>query len=445
MTNLASDFSGFYWFQFAVPLVTWGSLVGCVAGPLYAPAAWLNWVQAVMVAYILLASGHTWRLYCALRETHGVLAARRKRSEAGPQHAVTELEASREGEDLEALRPLFSSKTFYHVFVIPNYHEPVELLQATLDVLSRHEHAARRYVVVLAMEAHEEGHKQKAALLMEQYRSSFLHVLDTAHVKTEDEFGVSANSNYAMREAAHRLTGMGFTLEEVIVTKIDADAEVPGLYIDVLDQALQASDAPHHTVFTIPVLFERNSEQVPDITRVMDFNWGALCWQQMQNKDGLGWPVSNYSLSLKLLRDMDFLDTNQLAIAEDSHLFLKVLIRLTFPSLLFSHILFSHIPFSLFSPLLFSSLLFSPLLSPSLLFSSDPLPLLFSTLLIPSPLPPPSVTLPPPPPPCFSFTPLPSSSSLPQQQQPLQPCSPLPRTPPFLPLLPLHTLHRPPP
>lgn len=331
MTNHASDFAGFYWYQWFVPLVTWGSLAGCFLGPLLDPSAWIVFVRLFMVMYLALGATHTWRLCCAMGETMKVIVASKKRAEAGKEaghhHDVPVGLVEAGVDDMESLMPMFGTRTFYHVFIIPNYQEPMELLQRTLEQLSKHKGARTRYMVVLAMEEAEEGHRQKASLLKDQFGGLFLNMFDTSHVKSEDDMGVAANSNWAIRHVVGKLTGMGFSLEEIVITKIDSDAEVPPLYVDVLDQALQAEENPHMVVFAPPVLFERNSDDVPDPTRVMDFVWSALSWQLLCNRDDVGFPISNYSLSLKLLQDIDYLDTNAFAIAEDVHLYLKAFFK----------------------------------------------------------------------------------------------------------------------
>lgn len=47
--------------------------------------------------------------------------------------------------------------------------EPMSLLKSTLQSLAEHKTASERYLVVLAMEATEEGHEAKALKLAEEY------------------------------------------------------------------------------------------------------------------------------------------------------------------------------------------------------------------------------------------------------------------------------------
>jgi hypothetical protein len=51
--------------------------------------------------------------------------------------------------------------------------EPLSLLKSTLQQLAEHKTAAERYVVVLAMEAAEEGHDAKAQKLKSEFHGRY--------------------------------------------------------------------------------------------------------------------------------------------------------------------------------------------------------------------------------------------------------------------------------
>lgn len=59
-------------------------------------------------------------------------------------------------------------RKLYHAFIIPSYKEDIQLLQDTLDKLAAHKDSKSRYLVFMAMEAHEEGSIAKAELLIEK-------------------------------------------------------------------------------------------------------------------------------------------------------------------------------------------------------------------------------------------------------------------------------------
>jgi len=323
MTNKGVDFNGIYFYQWFVPVVTWSSIFGAALGPIYAPLYWLSLVRSFAVLYCAVGISQCLHLFRAFDALNSEIFR-----SVSPTRPVPEL-------DLEAihgcradnlLETHFSTEiSLYHLIVLPNYNESVELLETTLKCLAEHPRAKTRYVVVLAMEAAEEQYEGKAKLLVAKFGSSFHLIFYTVHLKGPDELGVAANTNSAVRQAAAHLADTGYGTDEVIVTKIDADAEVPSLYLDALEREFRHAKDPFGMVFAPPVLFERNSDKVPRITRVMDFVWSALAWQQLHSDVGL--PLSNFSISLQLLQEIEFLDTNAVSIAEDAHLFLKAFFK----------------------------------------------------------------------------------------------------------------------
>lgn len=133
-------------------------------------------------------------------------------------------------------------------------------------------------------------------------------------------------------------------------------------------------------VYAAPILFERNAYDVPVFTRVHDFMWSgetlsssiadlafsymtltgalsadfqcavraltlhglspsahcvkaqpyshsvysaAMAMQNLGSPMQLGFPISNYTMSLALLERIDFWDTTEDAIGEDFHMFVK--------------------------------------------------------------------------------------------------------------------------
>ena len=60
-------------------------------------------------------------------------------------------------EELENFNP-----EVYHAFIIPNYKEDEEMLAETMERIASHKGARQRYMVFLAMEAHEENSDLKA-------------------------------------------------------------------------------------------------------------------------------------------------------------------------------------------------------------------------------------------------------------------------------------------
>ena len=229
---------------------------------------------------------------------------------------------------------------FVHAFVVPNYQEPLHVLRSTLARLAAHPGASTRYLVTLAMEEGEgPGAAAKAAELVAEFgsgtagssssssasSSSFLDLSWTLHPRgiPGESPGKASNANHGARAAVKRAASLGFPAARVMVTCMDADAHVPPLYVTLDDAAAAAADDPHARVYAAPIVFERNAGAVPALTRVHDAMWSAMAAQNLGSSLGLGFPISNYTMSASLLRAVDFWDLHDDAIGEDLHMFLK--------------------------------------------------------------------------------------------------------------------------
>ena len=276
-----------------------------------------------------------------------------------------------------AIDPIMS-----HVFIIPNFCEPEALLEETLVVLSSHSLAAR-YTVVLAMEDSEEGHDEKAQQLTKQFSKMFHRIFYTSHIlnKEIEDPGKASNENWAARHVSKEVELYperyasavcthidrkdlesadheshkcqccqhccgSFTSSNVMLHILDADAHVHDGYMLELESAcrrkLQEDDATSavtkaikkplpgsitRSVFGAPIIMSRNILEVAWLSRVQDTLWGAVAFQNISAYSKIGNPMSNYSMSLKLVEDIDFFDTTNESIAEDIHFFLKAFFK----------------------------------------------------------------------------------------------------------------------
>ena len=204
-----------------------------------------------------------------------------------------------------------------HVFIIPNYKEPLHVLRNTLQYLARHSHS-HTYTIVLAMESKEPDYQAKAGSLTEEFRNSFDKILMTAHVLLSHEMpGKASNVNHAVRDIVSTLPG------ETMLTVLDADAEVCEHYVAELDLISNMRD-----IFAAPILFEQNTAQTPMIVCVNDYIWAAMAIQNMNPVAlKIGFPMSAYSLSVNLVQRVGFWDTHPDAIGEDMHMFIKAYIK----------------------------------------------------------------------------------------------------------------------
>ncbi|CAG8515378.1 1289_t:CDS:2 [Ambispora gerdemannii] len=203
------------------------------------------------------------------------------------------LDEKQYGEMESALR-LYEDDHYIHAFVIPNYEEPEPLLRDTIKRLAQHRNSSTTYVIVLAMEASETNHAEKAANLKNTFEGSFREFIITVHPKDVpgESKGKGSNVAYAARMACAELVRNGFDKRNVVFTITDSDSAIPELYIRHVERALTESDDPYATICSPPIFFSRNALDVPAAVRV-------------------------------LAEKVGFWDTDQDAVGEDLHMWLK--------------------------------------------------------------------------------------------------------------------------
>ena len=78
-----------------------------------------------------------------------------------------------------------------------DYKEDVEMLSETLDVLAAHKRAKDRYLIFMAMEAHEEGSDEKGEELKRRFKDKFKVVEYTRHeVREHEQKGKASNVSW---------------------------------------------------------------------------------------------------------------------------------------------------------------------------------------------------------------------------------------------------------
>ncbi|KAK9843528.1 hypothetical protein WJX81_007436 [Elliptochloris bilobata] len=338
------DFEGMFAYKLIIPAFTWGSILSTFLGPFFFPAAWFSFVAVFMVTFVLVSLSQLLRMVSIIGRIRRTVAravpvtpayaeevAAKQRSwlcwwRGGAAPKVGALEAAAGGAvaaEVEAVA-VDLGQAFLHAFIIPNYKEPMSVLKGTLTGLAEHPGARERYLVVLAMEAGENGHADKALKLIAEFSGRFRHMMWASHPRLEGEMpGKASNVDWAARSACSHFREVGIDVARVLVTNMDADAQVPALYVAEVDRAAAAAADPHLLVYAAPIVFERNAYEVPVFTRVHDFMWSAMAMQNLGSPMGLGFPISNYTMSAALLERIDFWDTVEDAIGEDFHMFVK--------------------------------------------------------------------------------------------------------------------------
>lgn len=296
------------WFLDAIPgMLAWVSLVIVVVGAIYAPmtmllgAALLGTYSAgrFLLAGIANVSGlrqiRTWRKKDWQKEY------RRLRTDGSlPLDAV------------------------HHVVLIPNYREELSTLRATLDRLAEQPNALDAVTIVLAMESGDPDAVTKGEILATEYERLFAHFFISIHPKgIHNEIQCkSANEAWAARYAKRQLVDEGgMNIHNIVVTTMDADTLFDKHHLEALGVLFATDDRRYSAFWQAPIRYHSNVWQINPFMRLLhaySTAWelaylAAPWWQAL--------PMSSYSLSLKLLDNANYWDSD--VIADEWHMYIK--------------------------------------------------------------------------------------------------------------------------
>ncbi|GAB4575458.1 MAG: hypothetical protein Kow0077_27060 [Anaerolineae bacterium] len=212
----------------------------------------------------------------------------------------------------------------HHVVIIPNYKEPVKVLEHTLNALAAQEGAATRMTIVLAMEAADPDALSKAEHLQATYRPRFAHVYFTIHPKglPGEMQCKSANEAWAARWIKRKLVDeKGYNLDHIVVTTMDADTIWHPNFFACLTTLFAVNPDRYLRFWQGQIRYHSNIWDVdPTIGLVHAY---SSAWELVY-LSAPGWiplPMSSYSLSLRLLDGVGYWDGD--VIADEWHMFIK--------------------------------------------------------------------------------------------------------------------------
>ncbi|KAI9286574.1 hypothetical protein BC943DRAFT_320963 [Umbelopsis sp. AD052] len=330
-----------YPFELVAPFSAIASILLLPLGPLLVPRFYLIFLILYFSFFLYTQINHTLKFYITARRIKKTIRAWNTFQRLHPNDSSNVSSAAvspaptptREGYSLEdeqlvdmeaSLRPYEDSK-LTHAFIIPNYSEPEPLLRDTIKRLANHRNSQSNYVIILAMEASEMGHMDKAESLQNYFRDSFQHFVITVHPSDipGEARGKGSNVAYAARVGCSELLKRGVDRRRIILTVSDSDSAIPELYISEVEKAFNKAEDPYFLLFVPPIFFSRNCFEVPASVRVTDITWSALVMSNLSSGRGIAFPCSTYSLTMILAEKVGYWDTDADAVGEDLHMWLK--------------------------------------------------------------------------------------------------------------------------
>jgi hypothetical protein len=206
----------------------------------------------------------------------------------------------------------------HHIVLLPNDHEPITILRASLACLAQSPEA-HHMTVVLAMESREIEALPKATQLQAEFESHFAQIIITQHPEgiAGEIRCKSANIGYAIRQVSDNSPN---NPAHTVVTVMDSDTLWHPQYFSALTYYFITDEARHHTFWQAPIRYHGKIEALAPALQLVNVYASALELSYLASW-WLILPISSYSVSLQLLKAHDYWDKD--AIAEEWRIFLK--------------------------------------------------------------------------------------------------------------------------
>jgi hypothetical protein len=222
----------------------------------------------------------------------------------------------------EKTKTLAHVKEVNHVIILLNYKETVEKLRLTLDVLSQQTFPTKKIHIVLAMEEREIEAKERADILMKEYKHVFGSIFATYHPDVPGEVkGKSSNEAYAGRVVYNKLFEKGpFDANYATISSVDADSIFDKQFFSCLTYKFLTDSKRYNKFWQSAIVFHNNIWEVPAPTRITSF-FGNLYRMALLIQPDRLLTHATYSLSMNLIKSVGFWDVD--VIPEDYRIFFK--------------------------------------------------------------------------------------------------------------------------
>jgi cellulose synthase/poly-beta-1,6-N-acetylglucosamine synthase-like glycosyltransferase len=193
-----------------------------------------------------------------------------------------------------------------HAVIVCAYKEPLDVLIRTFESMAKQRGIWKRLIIVFAAEARDESAEAAYEELARRFGHNFDRIMLTMHTLAEGEtIGKSSNENFAGQELYRRLVEEeGRDPFEVLVTVVDADSILSPTYLAHAETFYRRQRDGRRLIYSGPLNTYRNFAdagflvQSHEMHRCHDDTFMCPFMQYA--------PLSNYSLSLGFLQEIDF-------------------------------------------------------------------------------------------------------------------------------------------
>lgn len=215
----------------------------------------------------------------------------------------------------------------WHVVLLPNYAEPLEVMEATFTSLAQTAYPKDRIIVVLAGEERE-GHPflEKAAQIRDRFGSTFAELIVTIHPKglPSEIDGKGANAAWAGKKIQEHLDERCITYDQVILSYFDIDTCVHPNYFAALTHTFLNHPNRLRTSYQPIALYNNNIWESSAITRVAAFGTTFWLFTELARPHRL-FTFSSHAMPFRALVDVGFWQKD--VVTDDTRIFLQCLLH----------------------------------------------------------------------------------------------------------------------
>ena len=229
---------------------------------------------------------------------------------------------------LEKAEKLSDFNKATHIVVIPNYRESVEKLRETIKSIANQTFPTKRIYVVLAMEKRDEDGKEKAEILIKEFKDKFGDIFASYHPDLAGEVkGKSSNEAFGGKLAYKKLVKTNIIdINYATISSVDADSIFDKQYFSYLTNSFLTDEKRYGKFWQSANVNYNNFWSVPAPVRIIAF-FGSLWRTGLLIQGDRLISNSTYSLSFKLLHEIGYWDTD--VIPEDYRIFFKAFYKMS--------------------------------------------------------------------------------------------------------------------
>lgn len=286
-------------FEILIPLLSWGLITMPI---------WLSFWHPAIVAYFVLGFDVYWFYKSFTIAIYGI-------------RAFLTLSAHTKVDWRSLVEKLPNWQDVYHVLIIPEYKEPLSVLEDTFKNLLKQDFPLSHLMIVLATEVTDPDAEKTGTVLKNKYGHHFKHFWVSNHPILPGEIkGKSSNMAYAGKFAAQKLRELNIDTRNVTVTSCDADVLLHPRYFSYLTNSFLTDPEREYHFYQPAILFYANIWRVPFPSRVINTISSIFNLSMLPQEDRLI-NFSTYSLCFATVEKVGFWGVD--IIPEDYHLFFK--------------------------------------------------------------------------------------------------------------------------